>query len=412
MTREDFHDLETAGPGQWDAYQDDLVRRTVRFACQRTHELMRRLDDDGISPDDIRSLSDLERVPVLSKDRLPELQSAAPPFGGMLAVEPAELKRIFLSPGPILDPEGEGNDFWRWAPALEACGFRGGDIVYNTFSYHLTPAGAMMEEGLRTLGCTVVPGGVGNTEAQVELLAASGATGYCGTPNFLLTLCERARERNLTHALERGFVSGGPLAPSLRDVLSGEFGLVVRQGYGTADAGAIGFECDGVSGWHIAPSVVVEIVESATGKPLSPGETGEVVVTVESDVYPLVRFGTGDLSSIERSACSCGRSSPRLMGFQGRVGEGVKVRGMFVHPRQLARAVESVIKEARFQAIVTLVDHQDQIRIRVEAGEPLDEDRLARALRDELKLRVEVERVDPGELDPDGPLVRDDRQWH
>ena len=190
--------------------------------------------------------------------------------------------------------------------------------VYNTFSYHLTPAGAMMEEGLRALGCTVVPGGVGNTNAQVDLLARSGSTGYCGTPDFIWTLLDRAREKSIDICLERGFVSGGPLSASLREDLLREFGVSIREGYGTADVGAIAFECEASRGWHITPGRVVEVLEN----------TGEVVVSTQNEVYPLVRFGTGDRSSLDTTPCSCGRTTPRLLGFQGRVGEGVKVRGI------------------------------------------------------------------------------------
>ena len=392
MTDAYLPEIECAPAERWRAYQDELVRTVVNRAYEKTLELRDRLDRAGVAIGELKSVADIARIPVLSKDALPDLQAAAPPFGGLLAGDIRALKRVFVSPGPILDPQGTAPDYWGWAPALWACGFRRGDCVYNTFSYHLTPAGAMMEEGLAVLGCTVVPGGVGNTDAQVELLSLSSSTGFCGTPQFLWTLLERAREKGADVSLERGFVSGAPLPTTLRDDLSREFGITVLQGYGTADVGAIAYECEANNGWHIAPGRVIEVL----------AETGEVVVTVDSDTYPLVRFGTGDISSLEHEPCACGRTTPRLMGFQGRVGEGVKVRGMFVHPRQIVRALATVYDETpRFQAVVSGDGRDDAIIVRVEAeGDPLG---ILERLRAELKLRVDVELVPEGTLASDLP---------
>jgi len=393
-------EVECASAPAWSAYQDELVRRTASRAYERTREFPERLERAGVSIDDVRTASDLTRVPVLSKEDLPDLQASSPPFGGLLAGDVRELKRIFVSPGPILAPQGRGPDFWGWAPALWACGFREGDCVYNTFSYHLTPAGAMMEEGLAVLGCTVVPGGVGNTDAQVELLSLSSSIGYLGTPQFLWTLLERARDNAVDVVIERAFVSGAPLPASLREDLASEFGVTVRQGYGTADVGAIAFECEHVNGWHVAPGRVVEVLE----------DTGEVVVTVDNETYPLVRFGTGDVSSLEHEPCACGRTTPRLMGFQGRVGEGVKVRGMFVHPRQIVRALGTVFEVIPpFQAVVTHDGRRDVLVVRVE--DRTDPAELGACLRDELKLRVDVELVPAGTIASDAPRIRDDRTW-
>ena len=397
-------EIELASADAWNAYRDELVRTIVTRAYERTREFPERLERVGVSLGELKGVSDLSRVPVLSKEDLPDLQAASPPFGGLLAGDVSELKRIFVSPGPILDPEGEGPDFWGWAPALWACGFRSSDRVYNTFSYHLTPAGAMMEEGLRVIGCTVVPGGVGNTDAQVELLSLTSSTGYCGTPQFLRTLLERARTKGADVSLKRAFVSGAPLSTTLREELVREFGVSVFQGYGTADVGAIAYECEHACGWHVAPGRVVEVLE--------PG-TGEIVVSVDNDVYPLVRFGTGDVSSLDPEPCACGRTTPRLMGFQGRVGEGVKVRGMFVHPRQIARALGELYEEVpRFQAVVTFEERGtdiDALVVRVEAeGDPSE---IAGRLKEELKLRVDVELVTQGTLASDAPRIVDERTW-
>jgi len=405
--------LESMSEENWTAYQDELVREAVSFAYEYSQEVRRRMERAGVTPEDIQGVADLWRIPVLPKDTLPELQAQNPPFGGMVTAPMERLRRIFMSPGPIFDPQGDASDYWRWAPGLWAAGFRESDIVQNTFAYHLTPAGAMMEEGLAEIGATVVPGGVGNTEWQVSLMAQVGVTGYVGTPSFLLTLLERAREKGLSLSVRKAFVSGAPLPPSLRRTLEEEYGVDVYQGYGTADAGCIGYECEVKQGWHIAPGIVVEIVDPATGKPVPPGETGEVVITRPDPVYPLVRFGTGDLSAFMVEPCTCGRTTPRLVGFLGRVGEGVKVRGMFVHPRQLAQALGNHPAVARYQAVVTREDHRDELTIRVEPkeGASVDPEEIAQAVREVVKLRVNVDILTPGTLPEDAKPLVDTRTW-
>ncbi len=406
-------EIEAMPAENWSGYQDKLAREAVSFAYEFSQEVRRRMDEAGVKPEDIRGVADLWRIPIRPKDTLPELQAQNPPFGGMVTAPVTQLRRVFMSPGPIFDPQGNVDDYWRWAPGLWAAGFREHDIVQNTFAYHLTPAGAMMEEGLTQIGATVVPGGVGNTEWQVSLMAQVGVTGYVGTPSFLLTLLERAKEKGLSLAVERAFVSGAPLPPSLRRTLEEDYGVDVYQGYGTADAGCIGYECQVKEGWHIAPGIVVEIVDPATGKPVPPGETGEVVITRPDPVYPLVRFGTGDLSAFMLEPCTCGRTTPRLVGFLGRVGEGVKVRGMFVHPRQLTQALGGNPAIARYQAVVTREGHRDELTIRVEpkAGASVDPDEVAQVVRDVVKLRVNVEVLAPGTLPEDAKVLVDTRTW-
>ncbi|MEE8477694.1 MAG: AMP-binding protein [Gemmatimonadales bacterium] len=402
---------EVEATADWSGYQDELVRTTVTYGWEHSPEIRQRLEQAGVRPTDIRGTADLARVPVLSKDDLPELQAATPPFGNMLAVPREQLGGIYLSPGPILDPQGGAPDFWRVAPALWAAGFRSGHVVQNTFSYHLTPAGAMLEGGLRAIGCVVVAGGVGNTESQVDLMARVEVSGYVGTPDFLLTLVEHARDRGVSLGVRRAWLTGGPLAPSLRQELQDEYEIDVYQGYGTADAGTLGYECEAKDGWHVAPSVVVEITEPATGEPVTAEKSGEVVVTSPNEVYPLVRFGTGDLSAWNTNPCSCGRTSPRMVGFLGRVGDGVKVRGMFLHPRQLVQVLANDPAVARYQAVVSQHDHRDTLTIRMEAqaGAEVDIDHLTEALRAALKLRADVELVDPGTIPEDAPPLIDAR---
>ncbi len=396
---------------EWERHQDDLTHRAVVIGAERSREVRGRLHGAGVDPAAVRSVADLAGIPVLAKDRIPDLQAADPPFGGMLGVPVAELRRIFQSPGPILDPEGDRPDFWRMAPALWAAGFRPGQVALNTFSYHLTPGAHMLDAGLREVGCVVIPGGVGNSAAQMALAAQAGAGAYVGTPQFLLTLLEHGAELSPPFSFERALVTGAPLPDALRSELQDGYGVDLFQAYGTADAGLLGYECPRKHGWHVEPRVVVEIVEPASGAAVAPGETGEVVVTSPNDAYPLVRFGTGDLSAFLSEPCDCGRASPRLVGFLGRVGEGIKVRGMFVHPRQLAAALSANRGVARYQGVVTADGHRDVLTVSVEAapGADLDADALADAVSLEIKVRAAVDLVPPGTIRDGGPPLVDAR---
>ena len=388
----------------WPALQDKLAEEAVTVGCTNTREIRARLTDAGVWPRHVRSVADLGAIPVLEKDDLPELQAEHPPFGGMLSYRAGTLKRIYRSPGPINDPQGDREDFWRVAPAASAAGFRAGDVVLNSFSYHLTPGGLMLDAGFRKLGCTVIPGGVGNTAAQIEVACAAGATGYAGTPQFLLTLLERAVEMERRLPFRRALVTGAPLPPSLRARLQYEFRVDVYQSYGTADAGTLGYECEEKDGWHVAPEVVIELLVPGDDRPAGEGEVGQVVVTSPNEVYPLVRFGTGDLSAWNREPCSCGRTSHRLAGFLGRVGEGVKVKGMFVHPRELAGALAGDPVVARYQAVVTEgAGGEDVFTVRVEAAPGCEMgDEVVAALeariREAVKVRPVVEVVGEGEV--------------
>ena len=402
VVRGAIFDPESEAPADWHALQDELAASAVAIGCRNTSEIRRRLAAAGVRPEDVGGVADLAAIPVLDKDDLPGLQAADPPFGGMLAGGAGALRRIYRSPGPINDPEGDRGDFWRAAPAAWAAGFRAGDIVLNSFSYHLTPGGLMLDAALRALGCTVIPGGVGNSAAQVDVACAAGATGYAGTPQFLLTLLERARETGREIPFRRALVTGAPLPPALRARLQDEFGVDVFQSYGTADAGTLGYECEVKDGWHVAPGIVIELLVPGDDRPAAEGETGQVVVTSPNATYPLVRFGTGDLSAWNREPCGCGRTSPRLVGFLGRVGEGVKVKGMFVHPRELAGALAGDPMVARYEAVVTEgAGGVDVFTVRVEAapGCELGDEvvgALAGRIREAVKVRPVVEVVGEG----------------
>lgn len=394
-----------------DAYTrgfDDAVRELVDAAA-RVPGFARRLADAGLGPGDVAGTDDLARLPVLTKDALLDLQRADPPFGGMVAAD-APVRRVFQSPGPLYEPEMDRPDPWRWAPALAATGFGPDDLVLNAFGYHLSPAGAMFEEGARAVGARVAPGGVGNKALQAQLCRDAGVTAYIGLPSYLKALLEEAGEDGNALPLERAFVSAEPLPPSLRSWLEARVGTV-RQGYGTAETGNLAYECDAAAGLHVADDALVQICEQDTGVPRTDGAVGEVVVTLFDADYPLVRFGTGDLSAFVEGACDCGRPSPRLVGILGRVGEAVKVRGMFLHPRQLAAAMADVDGVSAWRFVVDRVDDRDRLTGELVVGDDgtVDTDDLRARLRDNLRFDVELERV--GELPPDTPPLEDRRDW-
>ena len=395
----------------WSELQDRIAARAVSYGAEHSAEIGRRLARAGVRPNDVRGVADLETIPVLAKDELPALQGADPPFGGMLAAPLASLARIYRSPGPINDPQGTGADFSRLGTALEAAGFRLGEVVLNSFSYHLTPGGLMLDGGLRAVGCVVIPGGSSAIAAQTEAAHAAGATAYTGIPQVLLTLLERAEESGQPLGFERALVTGAALPPSLRTRLQDGFGVDVYQAYAAADTGLIGYECPEKDGWHVAPEVVVEVLRPGDGRPAAEGETGQVVVTSPNEVYPLVRFGTGDLSAWNRAPCPRGCSGPRLAGFLGRVGEGVKVRGMFVHPRELAAVLGPDPTVARYQAVVSADGARDIFTVRVETapGRAVDTPGLAERIREAVKVRPVVEAVPPGTLPDDPHLLVDAR---
>jgi phenylacetate-CoA ligase len=375
-----------------------------------------RLQQAGLEAAQIRTLDDLNRLPVIRKDQLTDIQAAHPPFGGFLACELSELRRIFQSPGPIYDPEPPQPDYWRWAPALAAAGFGPGDRVLNCFGYHLTPAGAMFEEGLYALGCTVIPGGVGNQEQQARLLADLKVNGYVGLPSYLKALIEKAETLGLKPAIEKAFFTAEPLPPSLRAWLHEHGVRIARQGYGTAECGNLGYECEAENGWHVPEDVWIQICDINSGQPLPPGKVGEIVVTLRNPYYALVRFGTGDLSALNPEPCVCGRTSPRLMGWYGRVGDAVKVRGMFLHPRQLSDFLGRFPEIERGQALITRHEHRDFLTLRLLLRRPVADPsdfaaQIARMAREALKFSLEVEFVSADQLPPTAPLIRDERTW-
>ena len=402
-----------ASPVAFASRFDDLLASVLSEAAAAVPALAARLGAAALVPADITDVASLDRLPVLHKDELIELQTEARPFGGMLAAG-TKVRRIFQSPGPIYEPELDESDQWRWAAPLRAVGFSRDDVVLNAFGYHLSPAGVMFEQAAVALGATIVPGGIGNLDLQAHACRDLAVTAYVGLPSYLKALLERAEELGLEPSswpLRRAFVSAEPLPASLRAWLL-ERVPVVRQGYGTAEAGHLGYECEAMNGLHVADDALVQVCDPTTGAALWDGREGEVVVTLLSRAYPLVRFGTGDLSAFLPEPCECGSSTPRLAGWLGRVGDGVKVRGMFLHPRQASAALAGLAGVSRFQFVVDRVDHRDVLRCDVvaEEGSATDDlhDAIKQRIRSGLRFNADVHFVPA--LDGDGVIV-DRRNW-
>jgi phenylacetate-CoA ligase len=318
---------------------------------------------------------------------------------------------VFASPGPILDPQGDVDDFWRFRPALAAAGFRAGDVVLNSASYHLTPLGFMLDSAARSLGCAVIPAGTGQTDLQARVAATLRATGYLGTPSFLYTLLKHGREQGAPLHVEVAFVTAEMLPDSLRAELENDFQVRVLQGYGTADLGLLAYECTEKGGMHLHPECIVEVLDLECGAPADPGQPGQIVATIFDEAYPLLRFATGDIAAMAQPAkCACGRTAPKLAGLLGRVGDAVKVKGMFVRGAEIEKALKAFPGVARFQAVITREHHQDHLEyvLELQPGAAVDVALVAEALRDAVKVRGEVR---TGAVAPNAKRIDDRRVW-
>jgi len=402
-------------------YLNQKLRGIIQYAFKNSVAFKNKMDSVGLKPRDIQTIKDLEKIPITKKADLVELQKRNPPFGGFEAVPIETLRRIYVSPGPILEPgEAEYEDLG-WAQAMFAAGFRPGDIVMNTFSYHMVPFGMqMVDNSLRQAGCIVVPTGVGNTEQQVNIMKSLRVNGYCGTPSFLLNLAEKAEEMGLDCRkdlnLQVAFVAAEMLPESLRSKLEEKFGMMIRQSYGTADIGCLGYECREKNGMHIPDDRIVEVVDPHTGKPVGPGKPGEIVATTFNKVYPLIRFGTGDLSVLTETLCPCGRTSPRLVKILGRVDQATKVRGLFVHPGQVDEVAAKHREIARYQVVVTRKEHKDEMTYRVELKEETLQpeklkEEIEKSIRDVMKVRGDVQLVPKGTIPDGAKKIADQRTW-
>jgi len=402
--------------------------RETRDPAERERELLARLPAQiaharsnapafsrllaNVDPTVINAREALAALPVTRKSELLELQKGARPFGGFAAVGwGRQTARVFASPGPIYEPEGNRPDYWRLARAFHAAGFREGDLVHNTFSYHMTPAGSMMETAAHALGCTVFPGGVGQTDQQLEAIRDLQPNAYAGTPSFLRILIEKADEAGMAVPFTKAFVSGEAFPPSQREALSAR-GIEAFQAYATADIGLIAYETPAREGLVIDEDVLVEIVRPGTGDPVVEGEVGEVVVTTFNPDYPLIRFGTGDLSAFMPGHSPCGRTNARIKGWMGRADQTTKVKGMFVHPGQIATVLKRHPEVVRARLVVDNPDLVDRMTLQCEVpGSDALSAALILSLREVTKLRGEVEFVAPGGLPNDGKVIDDVRTY-
>ena len=416
MALKHFDQLETRAPKLREKALMAALPKLVAHAKKNAPGFARILKD--VRPDRITSRKALATLPVTRKSDLGTLQKEMPPLGGLNATPVEKLGKLFLSPGPIYDPEGRGPNWWRSARGLFAGGFRAGDRVINTFAYHFTPAGSMLESGLLALGCTVIPAGTGHTEVQAAAIHGLGAVGYVGTPSFLKLIVEKADELKVDiSCLKRAQVGAEYLPPVLRNSMR-ERGITVTQMYGSADLGVIAYESLGpdgapTEGMILDEGLILEIVRPGTGDPLPPGEVGEVVITSFNKDYPLIRFGTGDLSAVLPGTSACGRTNVRIRGWMGRADQSTKVRAMFVTPSQVNEIVRRHPEVQRARLVVEGEAGNDRMTLICEVRErPAGlAEALVASIRDVTKLRGEVELVDPGSLPNDGKVIEDRRKY-
>ena len=403
-----YNSLETRPP---------LLRESEEFAAL-THAIAHALAAPawakqlaGVNPHKVDSREALAKLPVLRKSDIAALQKETPPFGGLNVTPPGKASRLLMSPGPIFEPEGHGKDWYGAARALFAAGFRAGDIVHNCFAYHLTPGGFMIESGAHALGCAVIPGGVGNTEQQLEAIAHYKPSGYVGTPDFLKILLDTAEKSGKdASSIKRALVSGAALPASLRAELKGR-GVEVLQCYATAELGVVAYESPAQEGMIVNETVILEIVRPGTGDPVPEGEVGEVVATTFNPDYPMIRLATGDLSAILPGRSPCGRSNIRIKGWMGRADQTAKIKGMFVHPKQVAEVAARHPELARLRLVVGREAEQDTMTLLAESASSNAalESAVAATLQAVTKLKGAVKLVAVGSLPNDGKVIADER---
>jgi phenylacetate-CoA ligase len=408
VSQQNYDSLETRDVAERERYLLDWLPDQVAHALNAPG-WKRHLA--GVDPKTVTSRGALAKLPVLRKSDFVALQKSDPPFGGFNVTPPGKAKRLFVSPGPIFEPEGEDEDFAGVARALFATGVRAGDIVHNSFSYHLTPGAWMLEAGAHALGCAVIPGGVGNTESQVEAIAHLKPSAYMGTPDFLKVLLDTAEKSGKdVSSLKRGLVSGAALPPSLRDEL-GKRGVAVLQCYAVAETGVIAYESEAREGMIVNENIIVEIVRPGTGDPVPDGDVGEVVVTTFNPHYPMIRLATGDMSAIMPGVSPCGRTNMRIKGWMGRADQTAKVKGMFVRPEQVAEVAKKHPELGRVRLVVTREGEQDAMTLKAECASPAASfsDAVAATLQSVTKLKGSVTLVPPGSLQNDGKVIADER---
>lgn len=408
-----FDDKEVLAPETRENALFTRLQSHLIEAVKSTPGLAAWLEGHDVASIDSRAA--LQKLPVLRKADLMKKQLADPPFGGFVNLEALAGNRVFMSPGPIFEPQGIGADPWNAARAFHAAGIRPGDTVHNAFAYHMTPGGFILDEGARALGCTVFPAGIGNTDMQIDAAAALKPSIYCGTPDFLKVMLDKAEEAGKDLSCFRlALVSGGALFPTLREEYR-QRGVRVLQCYATAECGVIAYETadDGGNphpGMVINEDMIVEIVTPGTGDPVAAGEVGEVVVTTFNAAYPMVRLGTGDLSAVLPGTSPCGRTNTRIKGWMGRADQRTKIKGMFVDPKQVADIVRRHPEIAKARLVVLRDGDQDAMALKVETSDG-DESAIGQTLREITKLGGAVELVPPGTLPNDGMIIADERDY-
>ncbi len=416
-----FDDLEAMSPRKRESYQNRKLRETINYTYQNAPSIKRIFDEVKISPESIRTTKDLEKLPITRKTDLIELQRTNTPYGGLITIPPENIERIFISPGPIYEPIQHSGIKW-FAKAFWAAGFRKGDLVVNTFTYHLSPAGILFHEALKDCGATVLPMGTGNTEILIKTMLDLKITGFVGTPTFLMNVINRAEESGFNlikdFSLERAWFTGEMLPSSLRKTFEEDYQIRTSQAYAvTEPGGAIAYECNQQTGMHLMDEYITEIVDPYTGKQLQPGQIGEVVVTpIHNKTWGLIRFGTGDMSSIATEPCPCGRTANKLVAIVGRTGDAIKVRGMFIVTQQASQAISSLEPISKFQLIVGRQQHRDQLTLRLELKEPVNQNYITnevnRRFQNLCRIKIDnFEFMKPGTISEEGQPIIDNRTW-
>jgi phenylacetate-CoA ligase len=410
-----FDDAETISQSEREVDYSQKLSHMVKLGYEHSERVRDTFDTLGLKPEDFHSIADLEKLPIISREQVIDYELQNLPYGGFCRAE-AEIDRIFTSPGPVYEPHlTEKDPLWR--RGYSAAGFGKGDIVLNTFSYHLVAAGLTFHEGLRATGATVVPSGTSSTEIQVQLINHLNVTGYTGTPSFLMAIITKAEEMGYDFkkdfTIRKASFVAEPLQPSLRQKFEEEYGMDTYQMYGATEVGDIAYECSEKSGWHICEEVIVEIVDPISGKCVEPGQLGEVVVTRLNDIFFLFRFGTGDLSSLMVKPCQCGRTSYKINGIAGRVGDAVKVRGLFIAPSQL-NTIKEHFKEIKFQLVITRESYRDHVTAIIETDK--DEHRLVERFEKYFQsictVKIDaIKKVEPGNISDSDKLLIDRRIW-
>ena len=398
--------------------QDESLAAMVKLGYKKSSRLKSILDQNKINPRNIKTREDLEKLPVTSREKLVDMEMQEPPYAGL--ENPAiPIDRIFTSPGPVYEPHLSEDDNL-WARAFFAAGIGPKDIALNAFSYHLVAAGLTFHSGLRKVGATVVPSGTSSSQVQVQLIKDLKVTVYVGTPSFLSSIIAKAEEMGFDFKkdfrLKKACFAAEPLFPDMRRSFENDYGIDTYQMYGATEVGDVAYECLQKNGWHICEETIVEIVDPATGKNVAPGELGEIVVTRLNEIFFLLRFGTGDLSRIITDACPCGRTSSRIAGISGRIGDAVKVRGLFIAPSQL-KMIQAKFNNLPLQANVSRVGHEDVLKLRVEKispeiGSPAWEDNFKKIFREICTVKIDqLEYLNAGTIKPQEKLIVDQRQW-